>query len=142
MRESGLLLRCVRTYNGITVNTSAKEETTSGLLAVLLQTRVRGVAPKNTTAARPESWVSSTLRWGSWQIYDGTAVDRLVGLDYFGARYFSAAQGRFTRLGNWLVGVGWQKDSALSEEQTEAKTTTVQRTPASDEGGFVGAGAA
>jgi RHS repeat-associated protein len=78
------------------VNTAAKDETTSGLLAVLPETRVRSVAPKNTTAIGANVWISSTLRWGSWQIYDGTAADRLVGLDYFGARYFSAAQGRFT----------------------------------------------
>jgi RHS repeat-associated protein len=78
------------------VNTAAKEESTSGLLAVLLETRVRGSAPKNTTDISPEPSVSSTLRWDSWQAYDRTAVERLVGLDYFGARYFSAAQGRFT----------------------------------------------
>jgi RHS repeat-associated protein len=78
------------------VNTAAKEESTSGLLAVLLETRVRGSAPKNTTDISPEPSVSSTLRWDSWQAYDRTAVERLVGLDYFGARYFSGAQGRFT----------------------------------------------
>ena len=65
---------------------------------MLLQTRVGGLAPKNTTAIGGELSVTSTLRWGSWQIYDGTAVDRLVGLDYFGAWYFSGAQGRFTSL--------------------------------------------
>jgi RHS repeat-associated protein len=78
------------------VNTAAKEETTSTPVPVLLETRVRGFAPKNATVIGPELSVSSTLRWGSWQIYDGTAVDRLVGLDFFGARYFSGAQGRFT----------------------------------------------
>jgi RHS repeat-associated protein len=40
--------------------------------------------------------VSSTSHWDSWQIYDGTASGRLVGLDYFESRYFSSAQGRFT----------------------------------------------
>jgi len=78
------------------VTTAAKHETTSAPPAVLLQTRVRGLAPKNTPAIGLSSSVSSTLRWGSWQAYDGTASARLVGLDYFGARYFSAAQGRFT----------------------------------------------
>jgi len=96
MRERGLLLACARTYNGITVTTAAKEEITSAPLPVLLETRVRGFAPKNTTAVRAESLLSSTLRWGSWQVYDGTAVGRLAGLDYFWARYFSGAQGRFT----------------------------------------------
>jgi RHS repeat-associated protein len=85
-----------RTYNGITVTTAAKEETTSAPLPVLLETRVRGIAPKDANAIGPELSVSSTLRWGSWQVYDGTAVDRLVGLDYFGARYMSSAQGRWT----------------------------------------------
>ena len=88
------------------VSTAAKDETTSAPPAVLLQTRVRGLAPKNATAIGPELSVSSTLRWGSWQIYDGTAVDRLVGLDYFGARYFSSAQGRFTSPDEISSGVG------------------------------------
>jgi RHS repeat-associated protein len=78
------------------VITAAKDETASALLPVLLQTRVWGVAPENATAIGPEASVSSTLRLGSWQIYDGTASARLVGLGYFGARYNSGAQGRFT----------------------------------------------
>lgn len=84
------------TYNGITVTTAAKENCASVPPAVLLETRVRGFAPKNATAIGLELSVSSTVRWGSWQTYDGTAAGRLVGLDYFGARYFSGAQGRFT----------------------------------------------
>jgi hypothetical protein len=72
--------------------TAAKDETTSAPPAILLETRVRGFAPKNTNAIGLELSVSSTLRWGSWHIYDGTAVDRLVGLDFFGARYFSGAR--------------------------------------------------
>jgi hypothetical protein len=93
----GIPIHCARSYDGITVITAAaKDETTSAPLPVLLETRVRGFAPKNATAIGLESSVSSTLRWGSWQICDGTASDRLVGLDYFGARYFSRAQGRFT----------------------------------------------
>jgi RHS repeat-associated protein len=79
------------------VTTAAKENNyASAPPSVLLQTRVRGLAPENTTAIGSKSSVSSTLHWSSWQIYDGTASARLVGLDYFGARYFSAAQGRFT----------------------------------------------
>jgi len=78
------------------VTTAAKYETTSAPLAVLLQTRVRGLASENTPAIGLQSSLSSTLRWGSWQIYDATASARLVGLDFFGARYFSGAQGRFT----------------------------------------------
>jgi RHS repeat-associated protein len=82
----------------MTLMRAANGQTTSAIppLAVLLETRVRGLAPKNAPVIGSEASASSTLRWGSWQIYDGTAVDRLVGLDYFGARYFSAAQGRFT----------------------------------------------
>jgi RHS repeat-associated protein len=89
------------------VNTAAKEESTSGLLAVLLETRVRGSAPKNTTDISPEPSVSSTLRWDSWQAYDRTAVERLVGLDFFGVRYISSAQGRFTSP-DPLVWQSWQ----------------------------------
>jgi hypothetical protein len=89
------------------VNTAAKEETTSGLLAVLLETRVRGSAPKNATGISPSTCISSTTRWACGYFYDQPAVGRLVGLDYFGARYFSAAQGRFTSPDplNWLK---WQ----------------------------------
>ena len=39
------------------------------------------------------SWLSCTLHRGCWQIYDGTPVGLPVGLDYFGARYMSSAQG-------------------------------------------------
>jgi RHS repeat-associated protein len=56
----------------------------------------QGLALQTPSRIGPAKSLSSTLHWGSWQIYDGTAVDRLVGLDYFGARYFSGAQGRFT----------------------------------------------
>ena len=82
----------------MTLMRAANGQTTSAIppLAVLLETRVRGLAPKNAPVIGSEASASSTLRWGSWQVYDGTAVDRLVGLDYFGARYFSGAQGRFT----------------------------------------------
>jgi RHS repeat-associated protein len=76
--------------------TAAIEETASAPIPILLQTRVRDVAPENAPCIGLQPSVTSTLRRSSWQIYDGTAVERLVGLDYFGARYFSAAQGRFT----------------------------------------------
>jgi RHS repeat-associated protein len=42
------------------------------------------------------SFATSTSQEGCTFWYDGTASGRLVGLDYFGARYFSGAQGRFT----------------------------------------------
>ena len=90
-------LRNTAAYNGNTVTESVQYgDSASGPIGFLLETRVGGVASENATAIRPGCWVSSTLRWGSWQIYDGTAADRLVGLDYFGARYFSGAMGRFT----------------------------------------------
>jgi RHS repeat-associated protein len=92
-----------------------------------METRVRGVAPKNTTAVRPESWVSSTLRWGSWQVYDRTAVDRLVGLDYFGARYYSAAMGRWTSADPYSIlleaGSREELDAFLAEPQRWNKYT-------------------
>jgi RHS repeat-associated protein len=90
------------------VTTAAKYETTSAPIPVLLETRVRGIAPKNATAIGLELSVSSTLRWDSWQIYDGTAVDRLVGLDYFGSRYFSGAQGRFSSPDPSMLSTVWQ----------------------------------
>jgi RHS repeat-associated protein len=76
--------------------TAAKEETASAPIPILLQTRIRGVAPENALCIGLQPSLTSTSRWGSWQIYDRTPVGRLVGLDYFGARYFSGAQGRFT----------------------------------------------
>jgi hypothetical protein len=51
---------------------------------------------QNHTFIGLSSAANSTSRWSSWQIYDRTASDRLVGLDYFGARYMSSAHGRFT----------------------------------------------
>ncbi len=85
--------------------TAAKEENASGLLATLLETRVRGLPPGNATGTGGCSWVTSTLRWGSWETYDRTSSARLVGLDYFGARYFSGVLGRFTSPDEPLV---WQ----------------------------------
>lgn len=76
--------------------TATEEETASAPIPILLQTRIRGVAPENAPAIGLPPSVTFTSRWGSWQIYDRTPVGRLVGLDYFGARYFSGAQGRFT----------------------------------------------
>ena len=62
----------------------------------LPETRVWASRSENTTAIGQTTWLTSTVPWGSQYFYDRTAADRLVGLDYFGARYFSAAQGRFT----------------------------------------------
>ncbi len=56
----------------MTVTTAAKHETTSAPPAVLLQTRVWGLAPKNATAIGPEASVSSTLRWGSLSLLANT----------------------------------------------------------------------
>ncbi len=60
------------------------------------ENRVWASGLENRACIGASSWISSTAQWSCGQIYDGTAVDRPVGLDYFGARYFSAAQGRFT----------------------------------------------
>ena len=72
------------------------EESAFGPPPVLLENRVWGSGFENQGFIGALSWVSSTLRRGSWHVYDGTASGRLVGLDYFGARYMSSAQGRFT----------------------------------------------
>jgi RHS repeat-associated protein len=71
------------------VTTVAKHETTSAPFAVFLETRVGGVATENANAIGLESSIGSTLRWGSWQAYDGTVVDRLD------ARYYNNNFGRF-----------------------------------------------
>ena len=71
------------------MTTVAKYETTSAPFAVFLETRVGGVATENANAIGLESSIASTLRWGSWQAYDGTVVDRLD------ARYYNNNFGRF-----------------------------------------------
>ncbi len=71
------------------MTTVAKYETTSAPFAVFLETRVGGVATENANAFGLESSIASTLRWGSWQAYDGTVVDRLD------ARYYNNNFGRF-----------------------------------------------
>jgi len=68
---------------------AAKYETTSAPFAVFLETRVGGVAAENANAIGPKSSIGSTLRWGFWQAYDGTVVDRLD------ARYYNNNFGRF-----------------------------------------------
>lgn len=55
----------------------------------------QGLPITNTNARQAWPLLSSTSQQACWQIYDKTPVGRLVGLDYFGARYFSGAQGRF-----------------------------------------------
>ena len=50
-----------------------------------------------TAALHPApAFLSSTSQPACTFFYDRMAAGRLVGLDYFGARYFSGAQGRFT----------------------------------------------
>ncbi len=60
------------------------------------ENRVWASGLENRASIGASSWVSSTAQWSCGQVYDGTASGRLVGLDYFGARYMSSAQGRFT----------------------------------------------
>ncbi len=92
----GLLFLCAENVQWHQVTTAAKHEIASTPPGVLLETRVRGFTPKNANGIGLQSPASSTLRWGSWQIYDRTPVGSLVGLDYFGPRFYSGAQGRFT----------------------------------------------
>jgi len=61
----------------------------------LPQTRVWGLSPGNRTDISGSRWITSTLRWGCEQAYDGTASGRLVGLDYAQNRYYSSILGRF-----------------------------------------------
>ena len=68
------------------------EDSTSAPIRVLLETRVRGVAEKIETRIGSIASVSSTSRWVCWQICDRTVAGRLVGLDYFGASYYSGAR--------------------------------------------------
>jgi len=72
------------------VKTATKCETTSASPAVWLKTPVGGVASENANAIGSPSPVDSTLRWGSWQMYDGIAVERLDN------RYYFSNWGRFT----------------------------------------------
>jgi RHS repeat-associated protein len=75
---------------------AAKEQPVVLRLAALFETRVRPSALPGTACIGVPPFLSSTSQQACWQVYDRTAVGRLVGLDYFGARYYSGAQGRFT----------------------------------------------
>ena len=55
----------------------------------------QGFSPEIPPRIGPSTLVSSTLHWGCTPFSCDSTVARLVGLDYFGARYFSSAQGRF-----------------------------------------------
>jgi RHS repeat-associated protein len=76
----------------------AKERTTPvfPLAASLLQTRVRPSGFSEAPFIGPWQFVSSTSQQACEYFYDGTAAGRPVGLDFFGARYMSSAQGRWT----------------------------------------------
>ena len=56
----------------------------------------QGFPPEIPPCIGPSTFVSSTSHWGCAPFSCDSTVARLVGLDYFGARYFSGAQGRFT----------------------------------------------
>ena len=56
----------------------------------------QGFSPEIPPCIGPSAFVTSTLHWGCTPFSCDSVSARLVGLDYFGARYFSAAQGRFT----------------------------------------------
>jgi RHS repeat-associated protein len=69
---------------------AAKEKHASlGATLPQAETRVWGVTPENEMLIGGCSQISSTLCWGSWHIYAGTASDGLVN------RYYSNAYGRF-----------------------------------------------
>jgi RHS repeat-associated protein len=56
----------------------------------------QGFPPEIPPCIGPSTFVSSTSHWGCAPFSCDSTVARLVGLDFFGARYFSGAQGRFT----------------------------------------------
>jgi RHS repeat-associated protein len=69
---------------------AAKEKTVSpGAPPLQSETRIWGVKPENEMLIGRCSQVSSTLQWGSWHFYAGTASGELVN------RYYSNAYGRF-----------------------------------------------
>jgi len=61
----------------------------------LPETRVWGLLPGADTGISGSCWITSTLRWGCEQAYDGTVSGRVVGLDYAKNRYYSSILGRF-----------------------------------------------
>lgn len=79
------------------VTPAAKEKTDLSSLAAfcLPETRVWGLPPVTSTGISGCRWITSTLRWGCEQAYDGTVSGRLVGLDYAKNRYYSNTIGRF-----------------------------------------------
>jgi len=56
----------------------------------------QGFSPEIPPCIGPSAFVTSTLHWGCTPFSCDSVSARLVGLDYFGARYFSSAQGRWT----------------------------------------------
>jgi len=56
----------------------------------------QGFPPEIPPCIGPSTFVSSTSHWGCAPFSCDSTVARLVGLDYFGARYYSGAQGRFS----------------------------------------------
>jgi len=79
------------------VTLAAQENTDLFSLAAFCfpETRIWGVSPGSRTDISGSRWITSTLRWGCEQAYDGTVSGRLVGLDYARNRYYSNALGRF-----------------------------------------------
>ena len=67
-----------------------------GPMPVWAETLVRASGVENQAFIGVSGWVSSTAVWGCGYRCDGTASGSVVGLDYFGARYFSGAMGRWT----------------------------------------------
>ncbi|MEO8659375.1 MAG: RHS repeat-associated core domain-containing protein [Bryobacteraceae bacterium] len=82
--------------------TAAKEQTApvfflaAGLRPLFAENSCQGHPIPKTTMHPAWSFATSTSQQACAFWYDGTASGRLVGSDYFGARYFSSAQGRFT----------------------------------------------
>jgi RHS repeat-associated protein len=79
------------------VTPAAKEKTDLSSLAAfcLPETRVWGLLPGADTGISGSCWITSTLRWGCEQAYDGTVSGPVVGLDYAQNRYYSSILGRF-----------------------------------------------
>src|SRR5438270_2332461 len=102
MRERGRLVRPAL-HCEWAVQTAAKEQTAALFplaappsIGFVPSNSRQGFGPPAPPRISPSTFLSSTSQQACGFRYDETASARLVGLDYFGARYMSSAQGRFT----------------------------------------------
>ena len=86
----------------------------------LLKTRVWGSSAETVGYIGGSGWVSSTLRWGSTPVYDGTAVGSLD------QRYYATGAGRFMTADPYRASAGasepgsWNRYSYVESDPTNA----------------------